>query len=241
MPQFTTEYVPDSGIRLLATISRYHAERALYAIPMLRRLIGKSKPPLAAGEWDRMMSETNFATYLGDTLEIDMRNDAVSSLLKYNAPSDPSVMDIGCAGGTLALNGYRKYLGIDISQFAIDRAKQDARLIGIAGTSFLVGDIRLIQNDERWDAIVLSELLYYLPVGEAIAQVSRCASWLSKNGVLCISMKDKPKSHAIFSEIMKDHRWIGGILWQAKDFKYDYRVRIDRARPGFIIGVIAPH
>ena len=50
----------------------------------------------------------------------------------------------------------------------------------------------------NWDAIVFSEVLPYLAVHEAIAEVRRYAKALSPEGIVAISMMNDGKSRAIW-------------------------------------------
>jgi hypothetical protein len=89
-----------------------------------------------------------------------------------------------------------------------------------------------------WDAIVFSEVLSYLAVHEAIAEVRRYAKALSAEGIIAISMMNDGKSRAIWRMLRQEFRWIDGILWQQKESRPSYRISLSRERPGYLVGVL---
>jgi SAM-dependent methyltransferase len=73
---------------------------------------------------------------------------------------NPAILDLGCgtsANLPLAQSAYRHYHGVDISANAISKA----RVLGRPDTSFEVADILTYETVERYDAILLREVLYY--------------------------------------------------------------------------------
>jgi SAM-dependent methyltransferase len=234
--------------------ARYQLRRVIFRIGVLRRIasvkLGFDEMDSAEGDrrfWNDKLSKTSWSTYLGGTIEIELRNSITSSLIKLYARENPAVLDVGCAGGTLplALPAFDRYLGVDISDYAIGVAKNDLTLATARvnlKVDFIAADIRYFKPDEYppWDVILFNELLYYFSIETAIAQVVRYARALRPDGIICISMKDDPKSHAIFAELARRFQWKQGVLWQAKHWRPDYRITISRERPSFLIGVLIP-
>ena len=89
-----------------------------------------------------------------------------------------------------------------------------------------------------WDAIVFSEVLSYLAVHEAIAEVRRCAKALSPEGIVAITMMNDGKSRAIWRALRQEFRWIDGILWQQKEPWPSYRISVSRGHPAYLVGVL---
>ena len=87
---------------------------------------------------------------------------------------------------------------------------------------------------------MFNEVLYYLPVDEAIRQVQRYGQWLAPGGVLCVSMKKQPKSEAITARLRRRLEWLFGTLLQQQPDGPAYRVRQDPARPAYLIGLMRP-
>jgi SAM-dependent methyltransferase len=227
-------------------ICRYWVRVALFSFPPLRRWIERepASPKDVKKYWDTLTSQTNFATYLGGTINVDSCNAMTAMLIKYHAPENPAVLDVGCCGGTLALalRSFSAYLGTDVSSHAITVAKSESAFssdIESGRISFQVADLREFHPaNEAWDVIVFNEVLYYLKSDYAAEQVTRYARALKPGGIICISMKDDAKSHVIFRLLAKRFKWEDGMLWQRKATSPEYSISINRERPATLLGVL---
>ena len=97
--------------------------------------------------------------------------------------ADGFVLDIGCSQGILQEGlRYRRYLGVDSFASAIEKAtdKCDDR------TAFVCADGSSYQPDRSPDAVVLNEVLYYLP--DPVAAAEHYADLLSPDGALIVSI-----------------------------------------------------
>jgi 2-polyprenyl-3-methyl-5-hydroxy-6-metoxy-1,4-benzoquinol methylase len=168
---------------------------------------------------------------------MDQSAATVANLIRYRLPEYPKVLEVGCAGGTLAgeLPPSVHYLGIDASESAVEAAQS---LWGSDDILFEARDIREFDPGGNWDAIVFSEVLSYLAVREAITEVHRYAKALSPEGVVAISMTNDEKSRAIWRALRQEFRWIDGVLWQQKEPWPSYRIRVSRERPSHLVGVL---
>jgi 2-polyprenyl-3-methyl-5-hydroxy-6-metoxy-1,4-benzoquinol methylase len=168
---------------------------------------------------------------------MDQTAATVANLIRYRLPEYPKVLDVGCAGGTLAgeLPPSVHYLGIDISQSAIEAAQS---LWNSDDILFAARDVREFDPEGNWDAIVFSEVLSYLAVQEAITEVRRYANALSPDGIVAISMKNDGKSRAIWRALREEFRWIDGILWQQTEPWPSSRISTGCGRPGYLVGVL---
>ena len=83
---------------------------------------------------------------------------------------------------------------------------------------------------------VISEVLHYVTPDNALAEVRRYAN---RCGIVVVSMKNDPKSSAIFKLLARDFRWLNSILYQEKNVGPDYAVRDNRERPGYLVAVLA--
>lgn len=234
--------------RTAATL-RYYARRSLYASPFSASLLRAAAPRLANPE--RPESPDYFtgkrAAYLKPTFSITARDALTASLLRLFAPSVESVWDIGCARGTLAAAvaplGCQRYLGNDINAVAIEAAKEShdadpGRYPAFA--EFLVGAMGTCQpnSENPVDVLVFNEVIYYVPtVRGAVAELGRAARWLSPSGVLCLSLKDDPKSHAILRSVPRRFTYLHSALFQEQVGRPSFRVRINRQRPAYLISL----
>ena len=218
---------------------RHYTRLAAFSVPMVRRLIERptSVPPDLRLVFDHAGSSTSQSTNLGDTTTVDQTAATVANLIRYRLPEYPKVLDVGCAGGTLAgeLPPSVHYLGIDASESAIEAAQS---LWGGDDILFAARDIREFDPVGDWDAIVFSEVLSYLAVHEAIAEVRRYAKVLSPEGIVAITMMNDGKSRAIWRALRQEFQWIDGILWQQKKPWPSYRISVSRGRPGYLVGVL---
>jgi 2-polyprenyl-3-methyl-5-hydroxy-6-metoxy-1,4-benzoquinol methylase len=176
-------------------------------------------------------------TELWGTITLDQTAATVASLIRYRVPEYPKVLDVGCAGGTLAgeLPPSVHYLGIDPSESAILAAQS---LWGGDDILFEARDIREFEPVGDWDVIVFSEVLSYLGVHEAIAEVRRYAKTLSPEGIVAVSMTNDGKSRAIWRALREEFRWIDGILWKQKEHWPSDRISVSRGHPGYLVGVL---
>lgn len=216
----------------LAIRSRRFLRALVYRLGM-DRLLPSAATAMGAAEWDEKLSG-EWRSYLDDTTSIAMR-DTLIALLVQRRQNDARILDMACAGGSLRQrlgSGPGAYVGVDISGVAIDQAR--ARN---PGTEFHVASIEDFETDERFDIIIFSEVLYYLDVPAAIAQVMRYTGFLKEGGAVLVSMKDDPKSDMIFKGLYRKLSWSTGILSQVKPDMPAYATARDPARPAFLIGV----
>lgn len=124
----------------------------------------------ACGGWGR----------LRDAGEAD-RYAAVRAAVQRHAP-DGFVLDVGCSQAILQEGlAYRRYVGIDRYAPALDQA----RGAGSGQTAFVCADAVTFVPDEAPDAVVLNEVLYYLP--HPVRVVERYAGLLAPGGVVVVS------------------------------------------------------
>jgi 2-polyprenyl-3-methyl-5-hydroxy-6-metoxy-1,4-benzoquinol methylase len=96
------------------------------------------------------------------------------------------VLDVGCSQGILQEGlRYRRYLGVDNFErsIALAKPKSDSR------TQFVCADGSNFVADERPNAVVMNEVIYYL--GDPVGAVEHHASWLAPGGVLIVSIYAK--------------------------------------------------
>jgi 2-polyprenyl-3-methyl-5-hydroxy-6-metoxy-1,4-benzoquinol methylase len=133
---------------------------------------------------NKSQNEANGWARLRDPVELG-RYGAINDYLQEFAQRG-AVLDVGCADRILKERiVYGSYLGIDMFAPSIARAqhKADAR------TRFLCADAATFVPEERFDAIVWNECLYYL--AKPIDVITRYRAYLRPNGVMIVSMLDQ--------------------------------------------------
>ena len=225
---------------------RHSLRVAVFSVAPIRWLLERepASPAENKSNWNELLSDTRFGTYLGATIRIDVTNVMTATLIKYHSIASPTVLDVGCSGGTLPLTlaSFKDYLGTDVSSHAIDVAEADTALakdLESGRVRFKVTDLRSFNPEgATWDVMVFNEVLYYLKCDQAVEQVQRYANSLSVGGIICISMKNDGKSRAIFSMLLKKFDWIDGMLFQQKATKPHYSIDLSRERSAVLLGVI---
>lgn len=100
---------------------------------------------------------------------------------------DASVLDIGCGEGGISdyLNSAQKskYVGIDISSEAIGIAKKKR-----PGIKFIDIAANIYSPSQKFDVIIFSEVLYYLPYE---SMIKKYIDILSDDGIMIISIFQK--------------------------------------------------
>jgi 2-polyprenyl-3-methyl-5-hydroxy-6-metoxy-1,4-benzoquinol methylase len=199
----------------------HYLRKLLYVPGPVGRVARKARSLVQSHAFDRAYWDSTLsgkcAPYLGGTLSIDARNALVAMLLKHHATDATSLLDIGCAGGTLAdvlSERIHTYIGVDISEVAV-RAAADR--IKRPGCRFLTSDMGSYKPDQIIDVIVFNEVLYYVPFDRILAEVDRYLKYLTVNGVVCISLKHTPQCEAICNQLAKHWPHICSILYQEKN------------------------
>lgn len=111
------------------------------------------------------------------------------------------ILDLGCGEGVLQKrlfpSDYSWYLGIDVSDVAI----QNAKSLENDKTQFQVGDVNYLKTNDNFDAIIYNESLYYL--SNPKQAVSSLFDNLRPGGIFIVSMhKDgTAKREGLWSEL----------------------------------------
>jgi SAM-dependent methyltransferase len=140
-------------------------------------------PPMSAleydrayrdGKWDVLYSMAEIAHYM-----------VVVGYASY-APESRTILDVGCGHGRLLQLldqlGFSRYMGIDFSVGALERA--DA--LGIADARFELADFDRWDTDERFDVVVFNECLSNST--DPAVVVGRAIGWTAPGGLLIASV-----------------------------------------------------
>jgi 2-polyprenyl-6-hydroxyphenyl methylase/3-demethylubiquinone-9 3-methyltransferase len=140
-----------------------------------------------AGKWEYLCDSVQRSRYF------------VIAALATAYVARPRLLDLGCGSGHLvqALGGetcIQRYVGVDISREAINQASHRVS----PSIEFQVGDLATYVPNERFDCVVLNEVLYYLPAPERIL-----ANLLQLDNVR--------KSYYVVS-IFQEQKWVWSVL-----------------------------
>lgn len=233
------------ALQILRRIGRTIAYQA--GIDRLIRVAGLARAKHASAVyWDQSLTGA-LSSYMGGTLSIRVRDDVIRALIAHYCSEARCLVDIGCASGSLACSlprtTVRRYLGVDISRRAIDKAL--ARFAEnptefISDSHFIVADVRGFSVPPGYDVdiFVFSEVLYYLDPDEAVNQVLRLLTTAGPAAQAIVSMKDDPKSTAIFRRLARALTWRSAILFQEIFGGCRFRTRFDTARPAYLAALL---
>jgi 2-polyprenyl-3-methyl-5-hydroxy-6-metoxy-1,4-benzoquinol methylase len=136
-----------------------------------------------------------------------------SAIIGYCRDFNPhaAVLDIGCGEGILQRllsPTYSKYLGVDLSQAAIDRAA--AAAADADNTKFVAGDARDFAPEEHFDVVVFNECLYYFE--EPLAITQRYEGCLNKSGIFLVSNVIRRRSRAARRDLQSAYVLLDRVL-----------------------------
>jgi SAM-dependent methyltransferase len=156
--------------------------------------------------WDKEYSEEKWAfayNTVGDCV--------YEHLERYIA--NGSILDIGCGSGNTATETaptYRSYLGVDISEAALAKARKRSEECGRGDKNrFECGDFLTYVPTGQFDVILFRESMYHVPLGKVKATLDRYSVYLKDGGVFVVRLfassseradgKDKQRPAAMLS------------------------------------------
>ena len=104
-----------------------------------------------------------------------------------------SILDLGCGPGNtaneLAADKYRAYLGVDISETALIKARKRSQENGRGERNhFDQGDFMSYSPPKKFDVILFRESMYHVPVTKAKGMLNRYSKYLNDGGVFIVRM-----------------------------------------------------
>lgn len=160
---------------------------------------GKGDIPMSKEAWESQYVGERWS-YLDDLEELS-RYSVIVGYIQFLKPQG-SILDAGCGEGILLqrLSGvpYSRYVGIDISQTAIDRAAKGAN----SQIVFRQADVQRFVPAESFDAIIFNEVLYYLE--QPLETVQRYEAWLRPGGIFVVSLYAQSTRAVAISSRLQD-------------------------------------
>jgi SAM-dependent methyltransferase len=172
----------------------------------------KSYGPSSAKKilWDKEFSGTKW-NFIDNTV-----GDCVYPILEKYAKNG-SILDVGCGPGNtaneLTATAYESYVGVDISEAALEKAQKRTIESGRVGkNTFFQGDFIEYEPNQKFDVILFRESMYHVPMGRIKDTLDRYAKYLKSRGVFIVRIatsdknskgKDKPRPAAMV-RIMED-------------------------------------
>jgi SAM-dependent methyltransferase len=110
---------------------------------------------------------------------------------KYGHGGD--ILDLGCGSGNtgceLNPESYAHYTGVDISDVAVEKARQKSQSCQRGQKNrYVQADISAYAPEERYDVILFRESIYYIPRGRIKATLERYSRHLKEDGVFVVRL-----------------------------------------------------
>ncbi|MDA0746138.1 MAG: class I SAM-dependent methyltransferase [bacterium] len=169
-------------------------KRALYKLPPFCY----RQPPIPIERWEKEYA-TGHWDYLRGMNEL--AHYSVITGYFQHCKSGGSILDIGCGEGILEEKvkpfGYQDYVGIDVSEKAIENATEKQN----THTQFICADATTYTPETSFDVIVFNECLNYFD--HPLEIVHRYRPFLKENGIFIVSMWIKPRNLRIWRQLEK--------------------------------------
>lgn len=148
-------------------------------------LLSYGPTPVKKLFWDREFANGKW-NFIDDTA-----GDCVYSHLERFA-ANKSILDLGCGPGNTANElapVYQKYVGMDISEEALAKARRRSEQNGRADkNSFEQGDFLSYVPKQKFDVILFREAMYHVPLGKVKEILDRFSHYLAADGVFIVRM-----------------------------------------------------
>ncbi|MGB9068769.1 MAG: class I SAM-dependent methyltransferase [Candidatus Acidiferrales bacterium] len=136
--------------------------------------------------WDR-----DFSVGKWDFIDNTVGDCVYAHLEKHAQGGD--ILDLGCGPGNtaneLAFDAYRNYIGVDISEVALEKARKRTQENGRADkNSFVRSDFLGYAPEQEFDTILFRESLYHVPYGQVLAVLQKYSKHLKKTGVFIVRL-----------------------------------------------------
>ena len=182
-------------------------ERTITVIRGLIKRYGPSRIKMIL--WDQEFSGTHW-DFIDDTA-----GDCVYSHLEKQLHGG-SILDLGCGPGNtaneLAASAYTTYVGIDISEAALVKARKRTEENGRSGkNSFACSDFLGYRPTQKFNVILFRESMYHVPLAKVKPILDHFSKYLNDSGVFVVRMNitvgkgsDKPRLAAILGVMEAD-------------------------------------
>ncbi len=162
-----------------------------------------------------IQKNVNTHEYVGYQKPVDLKRlyFIASNLAQHKSASGTKVLDVGCGNGNISMFlgslGF-EVLGIDVSEKAINKAKQLNNLPNVKFKAVSAEELSLL--DTKYDAIICSEVLEHLVTPEDT--LSAISKILKKDGLLFVTVPNGkgPREVLVTKPVQKLQRSNGMAL-----------------------------
>lgn len=123
------------------------------------------------------------------------------------------ILDLGCGSGNtgceLDAEVYSAYVGVDISDVALEKAIDRSRQAGRQSKNrYIRGDIVDYVPEEEFEVVLFRESLYYVPRSKIAPLLIRYAQWLAPEGVIIVRWHDQRVGSELLDTLRSDFQII---------------------------------
>jgi SAM-dependent methyltransferase len=120
------------------------------------------------------------------------------------------VLDLGCGSGStgneLDAATYQHYTGVDISEVAIEKARQRTDANGRGDKSrYVQSDIFSYVPDQTFDVILFRDSIYYIPRGRITSMLDRYSKHLRDTGVFIVRIASRSDKYQPIVDRIERH------------------------------------
>ena len=142
-----------------------------------------------------------------------------------------SILDLGCGPGNtaneVAFNSYQHYVGVDISEAALEKGRKRTLESGrTSKNTFVQGDFVNYEPIQKFDVILFRESMYHVPMGKIKATLDRLSSYLKEDGVFIVRMftgddweggkRNKPRPLAMLTILETEFEVVGKRVYDRR-------------------------
>jgi 2-polyprenyl-3-methyl-5-hydroxy-6-metoxy-1,4-benzoquinol methylase len=164
-------------------------------------LTGRGDAPAAKTAWEEQYRAGRWSFMR--QLDEAARYAVIAAFVRRLAPGG-AVLDVGCGEGLLVdelrPHGYRRYLGIDVSEAAIAQGASRAD----ATTELVAADAESAVPAGPWDVVVFNESVYYFH--NPLATLLRYEAVLAPGGAFVVSTFQSRRADAVVRALLRRYR-----------------------------------
>ena len=121
-----------------------------------------------------------------------------------------SILDLGCGSGStgneLDATTYRHYMGVDISDVAIEKARRRTEENGRAHQNrYAQSDVFSYVPTQQYDVILFRDSIYYIPWGKIKTMLDRYSKYLKEGGVFIVRMWNGSDKYNTIADTIEDN------------------------------------
>ena len=160
----------------------------------LSNVIRGIKQSWGTAEIKRRLWNKEFEEGYWDFIDHTQRDVVYDFISKYCR--NGRILDLGCGSGNtgceLDVEVYCTYVGVDVSDVALEKAITRSKHAGrLSKNRYIRGDIVTYVPEEEFEVMLFRESIYYVPHSKIVPLLIRYAEWLAPEGVIIVRCHDQ--------------------------------------------------